>query len=294
LPSVFGVVIILGYTIYLSLQAFATVFVVRPIAISLPPASMYPILENTVSPDISAESAIVMDKESQVVVYSKNISFRFSPASTTKLMTALTGFQYFHPTDILTIKAAYVEPVVVGFQQGQQVRFLDLLTGMLIPSGNDAALAIAQNYPGGEDAFIKQMNTNARAFHLLNTHYGDPIGLTDDETYTTVLDLARLTSIVLANNVIKQIVGTKYATITTVDGLVNFPLKSTNILLGQDGVTGVKTGYTEGAGEVLVSSVERGNHTFIIIVMKSTDRFADTETLIHSVVNAVTFVSIHP
>lgn len=288
----FAVVVLVGYSIYGSLQALIYILTIHPLRIVLPLAAPYPIISKNISPNISAESAIVMDMNSQIIVYSKNLSFRFSPASTTKLMTALTGFSYFHSTDVLSIKTGYVEPVTVGFQLGQEVRFIDLLYGMLIPSGNDAALAISQNYPGGETAFVAAMNSNARALHLLNTHYGDPIGLTDDETYTTVLDLARLTRVALENPTIKQIVGTKYATISTIDGTESFPLKSTNVLLGQDGVTGVKTGYTEGAGEVLVSSVVRGDHTFIIIVMKSEDRFADTETLIHEVVDRVTFVSI--
>ena len=291
LPTAFAVVIFIAYTLYLSLRAFIQLETVSPLSFPIPSPADYPMLTEKISPPISAEAAIVMDAQSQVIIYSKNPQLRFSPASTTKLMTALTGFQYFHPSDILEIKAANVEPVIVGFLQGQRVRFIDLLYGMLVPSGNDAALAISQNYPGGEDAFITQMNKNALLFHLVNTHYGDPIGLTDDETYTTVIDLARLTSIALANSQIRQIVGTKYTSISTVDGTV-FPLKSTNILLGEDGVMGVKTGYTEGAREVLVSSVVRGSHTFIIIVMRSDDRFADTETLIHDVVDHVNFVSI--
>lgn len=291
LPIVFAVFIFIAYTLYLSLFTISKLESIHSLPFSIPTPDPYPQVTTKILPNISAEAALVMDADSQVVIYSKNPRLRFSPASTTKLMTALTAFQYFHPTDILLIKSSNVEPVVVGFQEGQKVRFIDMLYGMLVPSGNDAALAIAQNYPGGESAFVDQMNRNANFFHLFNTHYGDPIGLTDDDDYTTVVDLARLTSIALENPTIRQIVGTKYTSISTLDGTV-FPLENTNILLGEDGVMGVKTGYTEGAKEVLVSSVVRGTHTFIIIVMRSDDRFADTKTLISSVVDTITFQSI--
>ncbi|MDE2025917.1 MAG: D-alanyl-D-alanine carboxypeptidase [Patescibacteria group bacterium] len=293
LPVTFAVLVCVAYTLHLSLLAFTQTQTIHSVPFSLSAPTEYPLLTSKNTPQISAEAALVMDADSQVVVYSKNPRLRFSPASTTKLMTALTAFQYFHPADILEIKSSNVEPVVVGFQEGQKVRFSDILYGMLVPSGNDAALAISQNYPGGEAAFVDQMNRNARLFHLFNTHYGDPIGLTDDSDYTTVVDLARLTTIALANPTIHQIVGTKYTTISTLDG-TSFSLENTNILLGEDGVMGVKTGYTEGAREVLVTAVVRGNHTFIIVVMRSDDRFADTKTLINNVVDNVTFVPIRP
>ena len=292
LPTIFAALLFVGYTIHLSLLAFIHAETIHTPSFSLPDPAPYPLLTEKVAPAISSEAALVMDADSQVIIYSKNPRLRFSPASTTKLMTALTAFQYFHPMDVLEIKSSNVEPVIVGFKEGQKVRFSDMLYGMLVPSGNDAALAISQNYPGGESAFVAQMNRNARFFHLFNTHYGDPIGLTDDSDYTTVVDLARLATIALTNPTLKRIFATKYATISTLDG-TTFPLENTNLLLGEDGVTGVKTGYTEGAREVLVSSVARGTHTFIIVVMRSDDRFADTKTLIHDIVDHVTFVPIH-
>lgn len=253
----------------------------------------YPILANQNIASISAEAAVVMDDTSKVVIYAKNPDLRFSPASTTKLMTALTALSYFKLDDVLTIKASGIEPVVIGFIPGQQVSFLNLLEGMLIPSGNDAAIAIAQNYPGGETAFIDKMNQNAKKFRLYNTHYGDPVGLTDDQTYTTVIDLARLAAITIQSPVIAKIVDTAYTTIQTTDGKYVYPLKTTNQLLGIYGVTGIKTGTTEEAKEVFVSSVVKNNHTFILIVMRSDDRFTDTRILINSILNNVTYQSVH-
>jgi D-alanyl-D-alanine carboxypeptidase (penicillin-binding protein 5/6) len=292
-PAIFAGLLFFAYTLYFSLQAVVYSQTLHPLPFTLPTPSAYPFLASHVTPDITAEAALVLDAQSQVVVYSKNPTLRFSPASTTKIMTALTAFSYFHANDLLTIQSSNIEPVVVGFLPGQKIRFVDVLYGMLVPSGNDAAIAIADNFPGGKDAFIAEMNRNAKLFHLYNTHYGDPVGLTDDETYTTVVDLGRLTSIALANPLFATIVSTKYATIYTADKASAFPLSSTNILLGSYGITGVKTGYTEGAKEVLVSSIERNGHTFIIIVMKSLDRFADTVTLIKDVVDKVTFVPMN-
>jgi len=253
----------------------------------------YPVLNTTIAPTISAESALVMDDTSKVIIYEKNPDLRFSPASTTKLMTALTALSYFHLTDVLTIRSRNIIPIVIGFIPGQQISFFDLLKGMLIPSGNDAAIAIAENFPGGKDMFITKMNENAKKFRLYNTHFGDPVGLTDDITYTTVTDLARLASIVTQNPTIANIVATPFAIITTSDGKFTYPLKNTNDLLGIDGINGIKTGTTEEAKEVFVSSLVRNNHKFIIIVMRSDDRFADTRILINAIVDNVTFEPVN-
>ncbi len=253
----------------------------------------YPVLTSKIVPDITAEAAIVMDNTSKAIIYTKNPGIRFSPASTTKLMTALTALSYFKPDDVLTIKSDGIVPIIIGFVPGQRVTFLNLLKGMLIPSGNDAAIAISQNYPGGESAFIAKMNQNAKKFRLYNTHFGDPVGLTDDQTYTTVVDLARLASMAIENPIIAKIVDTSFTTIQTVDGKHIYPLRTTNDLLGQYGINGIKTGTTEEAWEVFVSSLVRNNHTFIIIVMRSNDRFADTKALINSVVDNVIYQPVH-
>jgi D-alanyl-D-alanine carboxypeptidase len=207
-------------------------------------------------------------------------------------MTFLTALSYYHLDDILEIKTAFVEGSIVGFSLGQKVTFKNLLYGMMLPSGNDAALAIAQNYPGGEDAFIAQMNQNVKKWHLYNTHFADPAGLLDDATYTTVIDLARLSSIAMKNPVFAQIVGTKAITIETIDGKNIFSIKNLNQLLGLYGIDGIKTGYTEEAQGVLVTSVMNENHRSIIVVMRSQDRFTDTISLIQSIVNNLTYLSM--
>lgn len=246
------------------------------------------------SADISAESALVMDRDSKVILFSKNATLRFSLASTTKIMTALVGSEYFKPDDILTVKTKGIQGSVVGFSPGQQYRFEDLLYGMLLPSGNDAALAIAQNYPGGTQAFIEKMNEKAQLLRLHNTHFADPAGLLDDEDYSTALDLAHLSAIAIGNDLVARIVSTKKKIIRDVSGKHVYEVANLNRLLGIDGVNGVKTGFTDEAGGVLVTSKLYGEHVLILVVMKSQDRFADTERLLSLVDGNLTFVPIRP
>lgn len=256
--------------------------------------AMLPVIKTNYVPLISAKGAIIMDSESNVILYSKNPDLRFSTASTTKIMTALAALDYFKLPDILTVKQATDEGSVLGLQEGENMTFENLLYAMLLPSANDAALAISQNYPGGKDAFLIKMNEKAQKLSLYNTHYSDPAGLEDFGDYTTASDLARLASFAVKNPNFKKVVGTKEKIITDVNGVNIYNIENLNKLLGFDGVNGVKTGYTEEAGQVLVTSkIEKGK-TIIIVVMGSDDRFSDTQKLIDLVSNNLTYLSIHP
>ena len=208
-------------------------------------------------------------------------------------MTAITALSYFSLNDLLTVKTSTVEGSVLGLKKGQKMTFENLLYGLLLPSANDTAVAIAQNFNENGNAFVKKMNQNARQFNLFNTHFEDPAGLLDDSNYTTPLDLARLASVALENKTFKKVVATKQKTIFDSEGQ-EYPVKNLNKLLGINGVEGVKTGFTEGAGEVLVTSKLEGNHTIIIVVMGSQDRFGDTEKLLGLLSNNVTYLPIHP
>jgi serine-type D-Ala-D-Ala carboxypeptidase (penicillin-binding protein 5/6) len=284
LISIFFILVILNTVIRfqinrVGLRPLRTQVVVNP----------YPVLKNLYEPDISAQAAYVIDDMSQVVLYSKNADFRFSMASTTKIMTALTALDFFHSNDILTIKEATVSGTIVGFPAGEQLYFDDLLYAMMLPSGNDAAIAIADNYPGGRETFIRAMNTKARELQLFDTHFADPSGLNDDGDYTTVRDLARLTSNAIKNKTIARVIATKRKVISNLSGTREYDLRNLNRLLSESGVTGVKTGTTEGAGEVLVTSRIQNGHTLIIVVMKSLDRFADTQKLFHLLTDNVAY-----
>ncbi len=252
--------------------------------------SQYPQLQSKLDPDITAQAAVAIDDNSKTVLYSKNDNLRFSMASTTKIMTALVALDYFKPNDILTVYDTDVVPVVVGFPLGEKIYFMDSLYAMLLPSGNDAALMIAQNYPGGEKAFVKKMNEKAKSFNLMNTHFEDSSGLSDDD-YSTPLELARLASVALKNKTFAKIVATQKRTIANVAGTNVYELSSIDELLGRDGVTGVKTGYTQEAGGVLITSQEANGKRFILAVMKSQDRFSDIEKILSQIEGNITFVS---
>lgn len=257
--------------------------------------------------NVTAQAAIVLDDNSKVVLFTKNASYQFPMASTTKIMTALTALSYFKLDDVLTMGSDRVEGTVVGFKPSEKFFFKDLLYGMLLPSGNDAALAIAQNYPGGVSEFVKKMNENAQKFGLFHTHYSDSTGL-DEGDYTNALELARLSSIALKSPTFAEVVSTKEKTISNTSGTSVYRVSNLNKLLGAKGVNGVKTGFTQEAGGVLVTSkVQEGKiirngislssyptsetekHLFIIVVMKSQDRFADTEILMKNLAGNIGF-----
>ena len=253
-----------------------------------------PIIKTEFVPIISATGAIIMDADSKMVLYSKNPNLKSSTASTAKIMTALTALDYFKLSDILTVKEATSDGSVLGLLKDEQMTFENFLYAMLLPSANDAALAISQNYPGGEQMFVNKMNAKAKTLKLYNTHYADPAGLIDNGDYTTPFDMARLASFAMQNGEIKKIVGSKEKIISDVSGAHAYDLNNLNVLLGQDGVNGVKTGYTQEAGQVLVTSKDEKGKTIIIVVMKSDDRFADTEKHLDLDSNNLTYLSIHP
>ena len=270
-------------------QVLLTPFVQKPQAV-------YPIIRKTVLgisssalPPfyVSAKASIIMDNDSKAILFAKNENTTFSLASTTKIMTALVALDYFNPKDKLTVFSENIEGAVVGIKMGDTFYFEDLLYGMLLPSGNDAAITIADNYPGGKEAFVRKMNEKAKSLYLFNTHFSDPAGLEDEGDYSTPKDLAMLASIGLKNNTFSQIVKTKQKVITDVSGKTTYSVRNLNKLLDIAGITGIKTGFTEVAGEVLVTSKVEEGHTIIIVVMKSKDRFMDTKQLLDSISNTI-------
>lgn len=257
-------------------------------------SEQYPVFKSPINPDISAKAVVIMDKDSKAVLFSKNPNLLFSMASTTKIMTAIIALAYYKMDDVLTIKTENVEGVNVGFEIGEKLLFKDVLYAMLIPSGNDAALAIAQNYPGGEKTFVKKMNEKAKLLHLTHTNFADSIGIEDSRDYTTPLDLAKLAAIALENKIFAEIVATKNREITDITGKNKYLLVNLNKLLGIQGVNGIKTGYTEQAGQVLLTSKKEGDHTLIVLVMDSQDRFLDTSRLLSEISGNINYLTIRP
>ena len=170
---------------------------------------------------LSAESVYISDLNSGSVLYKKNDRALRSPASTTKLLTALVALEAYALDDVLTvtIKETRTEGNVVGFYTGEELTVLNVLKAMLIPSGNDAAYVLANSYPAGYDAFIERMNTLTIEIGMLGSHFENPAGFDGDMHYTTAYDLAILAREAMKEQVIRDIVKTKELSITDVSGL---------------------------------------------------------------------------
>lgn len=237
-------------------------------------------------PDISAQGVIIIDLPSNIVIYQKNAHDKFKPASTTKLMTALVALDHYQPDDVLTVDRVETQERTMGLVAGEKITFESLLYGALVHSANDAAYTIAQNYPGGVAKFVETMNRKAAMLHLDDTHFTNPIGFDDEEIYTTPVNLAKLARVALNNQMIAKVVGTPSITVHDIDFNYFHMLSNVNELLGKIvGVAGVKTGYTENGGEILVTEVRKNNHLVLFVLLKSSDRFKETTNMIDWVFN---------
>lgn len=250
--------------------------------IELPDAPPIPVnITGEVIPEITAQGIMIVDLPSNIVIYQKNENEKFNPASTTKIITALVAQEHFQLDDILTVGKVEKEGRTMGLTTGEKLTFESLLYGALVHSANDAALTIAENYPGGVEKFVEAMNKKAADLYLTNTHLANPIGFDDEKMYTTPQDLAKIAKIALDNKLVAKIVGTKSITVSDIDYTRFHTLTNVNELLGKiAGVAGVKTGYTENGGEILISEVKKNNHSVLFVILKSKDRFGETTLLI--------------
>ena len=237
--------------------------------------------------DVSAKTFAVYEPNSRILIAGKNAHLRFTPASASKIMTALIALEQYQPDTIL--KAGDMS-VIGGSKMklftGEEMTVENLLYGMMLPSGNDAAIVLAQNYPSGQTAFVARMNQKAAELKLTNTRFLDPAGY-EDENYTTAFDLVRLASFAFQNPLFRQIVGTKSTVVYDVTGKFPHKLENLNELLDIPGVVGVKTGFTDEAGGVLVTAIEKDGKTYFIAVLRSIDRFADTRSVINSIIEKI-------
>jgi serine-type D-Ala-D-Ala carboxypeptidase (penicillin-binding protein 5/6) len=253
------------------------------ISIPIPKPFPYPENKTGVYPgdEISATGVVVLDVDSGVFLYKRNADMSLSPASTTKIVSALVVLDSMNLDDIVTVKEASSEGQVMGLFNGERISVENLLYGLLIHSGNDAGFALAEAYPGGLKSFVSAMNHKAQSLHLTGSTFTNPVGFDDPNHKMTALDLARLSSVALRNRVIAKMVAIPAITISDATHTYYHSLKNVNQLLGKiPGVSGIKTGWTEEAGENLVTFVERDGKKIIFVVLRSKDRFADTIKLI--------------
>ena len=220
------------------------------------------------SPKLNSRVALVYDRSSGRVLYEKNGDKQTPMASTTKIMTAIVVIENSNLNDIVTInaKAAGTGGSRLGLKKNDKITVQNLLYGLMLKSGNDAAVALAGHIGGSIEGFADLMNKKAIELGLINTHFVVPHGLDSEEHYTTAYELAKITDYALNIDKIKEIVGTKQYTVT-INGNAK-TISNTNELLGNlNGVYGVKTGFTNGAGRCLVTSCKRDELDIITVVI---------------------------
>ncbi len=234
------------------------------------------------APDLTANGIYIFDPDSGTQIYEKNSDGHFYPASTTKLMTALVSLGAYDLNQVLTIKSAGgALGSAIHLSFGDKLTVENLLYGLLVDSGNDAAVTLAENHPGGYSAFIARMNQKAQELNLKSTHFTNVTGLYNPDHYTSAADLTIIAREAIANATIRKIVSTKSITFTDITGTKKFVIESTNKLLGLEGVKGLKTGWTPESGECLVTLVTRDGKSVLITLLSSTDRFGESTKLIN-------------
>lgn len=234
--------------------------------------------------NVSSESAIVIEQNTGRILYSKNIDKERAMASTTKIMTAIVAIENGNLDEVVTVSenAAGIEGSSIYLEANEQLTLEELLYGLMLRSGNDAAYAIAEHIGGGDvENFIDMMNRKAKEIGANNTHFMNPHGLHHEEHYTTAYDLAKITAYAMKNETFKTMVSTKKKTISWSNHEWNRSLTNKNKMLwNYEGGNGVKTGYTTDAGKCLVSSALRNNMQLIGVVLKSNDIWKDSTTIL--------------
>lgn len=226
---------------------------------------------------LSAEKAILVDAATGRVLFEKNADSRSLIASTTKIMTALIVCEQCNVLDRMRIPAAAVgiEGSSMYLREGEVLTIQDLLYGLMLRSGNDAAVALAIYCGGTVEGFAELMNDKAHALGMENTHFVNPNGLDAPDHYSTARDLAILAAYAMENPIFRQTVSTRQ--ITTGSRV----LQNHNKLLWQlEGAEGVKTGYTKAAGRILVSSAQRQGRRLVAVTINAPDDWNDHKALL--------------
>ncbi len=245
-----------------------------------------------IGPQITAKSAIVIDAATGKVLYEKDADSQRYPASTTKIMTLIVALERGNLDDIVTVSknASQTEGSTLWLEPGEKMKLSDLLYGMMLISGNDATVAVAEHIAGSVDAFARLMTEKAKEIGAKDTSFVNSSGLPDPMHYTTAHDMARITAYGYKNPMFRQIVSTKEKQLPWADKGYNRQLDNENRMLWlYDGGNGVKTGYTDAAGRCLVSGAERGGIQLISVVLDSTYMWNDSIALLN-----YGFSKVHP
>ena len=232
-------------------------------------------------PSIKASALYMVDLKSGRVLLEKDPARRLPPASLTKIMTALIALESVPLQEVVKIdRRALVHPSSLKFQAGEEFLLRDLLTAMLVSSANDACEAVAWHVGGNADQFVVMMNERARTLGLKNTHFANACGFDAPGHYSTAADLAKLTEQALQEPIFAMMVRTIVRDIASVDGNRQVSLHSTNELLLDPDVNGVKTGYTSKAGRCLIASMFKDGHRLLLVGLNVKDRWEQVPRLL--------------
>ena len=226
---------------------------------------------------VSAYSAILMDADTGQVLYEKNAQEKSLIASTTKIMTALVVLEQGNLDAVVTVPQAAVgiEGSSMYLKAGEELTVRQLLYGMMLSSGNDAAVALALYTDGSIEAFAQRMNDKAQALGLQHTSFANPNGLDSEENYSTAYDLAKITQAALHTPGFIEIVSAK-----TVQCGTHYLVNHNKLLWQYEGALGVKTGYTKKAGRILVGAAEQKGRRLISVTINAPDDWRDHKAML--------------
>ena len=232
-------------------------------------------------PSIKASALYLVELKSGRVLLEKDATRRLPPASLTKIMTALIALEAAPLQEVVKIdRRALVHHSSYQFRPEEEFLLRDLLTAMLVSSANDACEAVAWHVGGDADKFVAMMNERSRTLGLHNTHFANACGFDAAGHYSTAADLAKLTEQALQQPFFSMMVRTLVRDIATVDGTRQMSLHSTNELLIDPDVNGVKTGYTSKAGRCLIASMFKDGHRLLLVGLNVMDRWDQATKLL--------------
>lgn len=233
----------------------------------------------------SARYAVAIDSNSKVVLYDQNAHSIVPMASTTKIITALVAIKYGDLDRKVEIsgKATGIRGSTVGYRKGEMISIRELLYGLMLRSGNDAAIALSEGIAGSVEGFVEIMNNYAKEIGLMDTRFESPHGLDSEKHYSTAYDLAIATAKAKENKIFNDIVSAKDIEGSSF-GFTRSYHNINKILSTIPEANGVKTGYTGGAGKCLVSSIDYGGRDIIVVVLNCYDRWNQTKRIYDYVV----------
>ncbi|MFW6269457.1 MAG: D-alanyl-D-alanine carboxypeptidase family protein [Bacillota bacterium] len=259
---------------FLSIFFLAVFFVFLPSAV---------IEAAIVPPENTARNAVVIDFETGQVLYDKNMHIKTFPASLTKVLTTIIAIEEGNLDDIVTVsrKAAYQEGSSIYLKEGEKIQLEELLYALMLASGNDASVAVAEHISSSVDDFAVLMNEKAKMMGAQNSNFTNPHGLPDTNHYSTAYDMGMIMRYAMKNKKFREIAKTKNITISWSGNDWGRGLRNHNkLLFSYDDITGGKTGYTKAAGRCLLASASRDGREVIVTVLNDPNDWLDVRNLL--------------